>query len=223
MSPVTCRPQYWVCLEDTEVAWSWRLPSQSAVLLRTPAPFPLDAAGEKCLHRLLRGPKGLLMSPRAGEDGAVRWAGRTLCLQSVDAPVGLRPQDGGTEPVRPHRASLSGHCGKGRQGSQTESVGELSWCEWGSGWRYGFLTGKLGLAQRRARRAHEADVIKGGLLRRDGLCWARLWESMAYGRSGNGEMGERVLAATSSLALLFVSSWFSSISIESPFFPLHLP
>lgn len=32
------------------------------------------------------------------------------------------------------------------------------------------LTGKLALAQRRARRAHKADVIEGGLLRRDGLC-----------------------------------------------------
>lgn len=141
-------------------------------------------------------------------QGWGRWCcplGRKDSLQPVDAPVGLRPQNGGTKLDRSHRAACqataerAGRAARRRAWESSAGVNERVVGAMAS------RTGKLGLAQRRARRAHKADVIKGGLLRRGGLCRARLWESMSYGRSGNGEMGERLLA-TSSVALLFVSS-----------------
>lgn len=166
------------------MAQPWCLASQSAVLLGTPAPLPLGAAGKEYLHESPRGPKGMLMSARGGKDGALRRAGRTLCPRSVDAPVGLRIQDGGTEPVMgkllmPLRET-AGRAARLSEGENSAAVNEGVVCAVAP------LTEKLGLAQRRARSAHEAGVIQGVPLRRGGLCKGQtggiyvLWEGSEW-------------------------------------------
>lgn len=81
-------------------------------------PFPPGAAGNEHLHRLPGGPRTHARVCGGGKGDAIKWAGRDLCVQSVDAPFGHRVWDHELKPVMPLRVSWLWPCGLGETGQQ---------------------------------------------------------------------------------------------------------